>query len=67
MVADGVVYPSGALGKLWANDVRTGQRLWSDDAQIKFPMGLVPSWGSRLARGLALWQDRYSKPPATAA
>src|ERR1700730_1849768 len=25
MVADGVVYQSGALGKVWANDVRTGK------------------------------------------
>src|SRR5882724_7588730 len=58
LVADGVVYQSGALGKVWANDVRTGKLLWSYDAQIKFPMGLVPSWGSRLSRGLALWQDK---------
>jgi quinohemoprotein ethanol dehydrogenase len=61
MVADGVVYQSGALGKVWANDVRTGKLLWSYDAQIKFPMGLVASWGSRLSRGLALWQDRVLK------
>jgi quinohemoprotein ethanol dehydrogenase len=61
MVADGVVYQSGALGKVWANDVRTGKLLWSYDAQIKFPMGLVPSWGSRLSRGLALWQDKVLK------
>src|SRR5882724_1015457 len=58
LVADGVVYQSGALGKVWASDVRTGKLLWSYDAQIKFPMGLVPSWGSRLSRGLALWQDK---------
>ena len=25
MVADGVIYQSGALGKVWANDVRTGK------------------------------------------
>jgi quinohemoprotein ethanol dehydrogenase len=61
MVADGVVYQSGALGKAWANDVRTGKLLWSYDAQIKFPMGLVPSWGSRLSRGLALWQEKVLK------
>ena len=61
MVADGVVYQSGALGKVWANDVRTGKLLWSYDAQIKFPMDLVASWGSRLSRGLALWQDKVLK------
>jgi PQQ-dependent dehydrogenase (methanol/ethanol family) len=61
MVADGVVYQSGALGKVWANDVRTGKLLWSYDAQIKFPLGVVASWGSRLSRGLALWQDKVLK------
>jgi PQQ-dependent dehydrogenase (methanol/ethanol family) len=61
LVADGVIYQSGALGKVWANDVRTGRLLWSYDAQIKFPLGLVASWGSRTSRGLALWQDKVLK------
>jgi PQQ-dependent dehydrogenase (methanol/ethanol family) len=61
MVADGVVYQSGALGKVWANDVRTGKLLWSYDAHIKFPLAVIPSWGSRLSRGLALWQDKVLK------
>jgi len=58
LVADGVVYQSGALGMVWANDVRTGKLLWSYDAHIKFPLGVVASWGARLSRGLALWQDK---------
>jgi PQQ-dependent dehydrogenase (methanol/ethanol family) len=61
IVADGVVYQSGGLGKVWANDVRTGKLLWSYDAQINFPLGPVASWGSRLSRGLALWQDKVLK------
>jgi PQQ-dependent dehydrogenase (methanol/ethanol family) len=61
MVADGVVFQSGGLGMVWANDVRTGKLLWSYNAHIQFPMGPVASWGSRLSRGLALWQDRVLK------
>jgi len=61
LVKDGVVYQSGALGKAWAHDVRTGKLLWTFEPQIKFPMGIVPSWGSRLSRGLALWEDKVLK------
>ena len=61
LIAQGVVYQSGGLGQVWAHDARTGKLLWSYDAGIKFPMGLVPSWGSRLSRGLAVWEDRILK------
>ena len=57
LVADGVVYQSGALGRVFANDVRTGALIWTFDPHIQFPMGVIPSWGSRLSRGLALWND----------
>src|ERR1700685_4609933 len=57
LVADGVIYQSGSLGTVFANDLRTGKLLWSFDAHIQFPMGVEPSWGSRLSRGLALWED----------
>jgi quinohemoprotein ethanol dehydrogenase len=33
LVAGGVVYQSGALGKVWANDMRNGHLLWAYDAQ----------------------------------
>jgi len=58
MVADGVVYQSGPLGLVFANDLKTGKLLWTFDAGIKFPMGVIPSWGARLSRGLALWEDK---------
>jgi PQQ-dependent dehydrogenase (methanol/ethanol family) len=61
IVADGVVYQSGALGKAWANDLRTGKQLWSFDAGIKFPLGVIPAWGARLSRGLAIWEDKVLK------
>lgn len=58
LVADGVVYESGNLGRIFANDVRTGKALWVFDAQIRFPMGVVPSWGARVSRGVGLWEDK---------
>jgi PQQ-dependent dehydrogenase (methanol/ethanol family) len=58
LVADGVVYQSGPLGLVFANDLRTGKPLWTFDAGIKFPLGIIPAWGARLSRGLALWEDK---------
>ena len=58
LVADGVVFQSGPLGMVFANDVRTGKLLWTFDAGIKFPLGVVPAWGARLSRGLAIWEDK---------
>lgn len=58
LVADGVVYQSGPLGFVFANDLQTGKLLWTFDSGLKFPMGVVPSWGVRLSRGLAIWKDK---------
>lgn len=58
LVADGVVYQSGPLGLVFANDLKTGKLLWHFDPHIKFPLGVIPSWGARLSRGLALWEDK---------
>jgi PQQ-dependent dehydrogenase (methanol/ethanol family) len=57
LVAGGVVYESGALGKVFANDLRSGKLIWTFDAHLRFPMGVVPSWGSRTTRGVAIWED----------
>lgn len=61
LVVDGVIYQSGGLGKAWAHDARTGKMLWEFDAHIEFPLGVVPSWGARMSRGLAVWGDRVLK------
>lgn len=61
LVANGAVFQSGALGKAWANDVRTGKLLWTFDAQIQFPINIVASWGSRVSRGLTVWGDKVLK------
>ena len=58
LVADGVVYQSGPIGLVFANDLKTGKLLWTFDAGIKFPLGIIPAWGARLSRGLALWEDK---------
>lgn len=61
IIVDSMVYQSGALGKVWAHDVKTGEQIWSYDADIGFPLGVVPSWGARLSRGLAVWEDTVLK------
>lgn len=63
LVADGVVYQSGALGKVWAHDVKTGKLVWEFDAEVKFgevgKAGTYASfYGSRHNRGLALLDDK---------
>lgn len=58
LVADGVVYQSGPLGLVFANDIKNGKLLWTFDAGIKFPLGIIPAWGARLSRGLALLDDK---------
>jgi PQQ-dependent dehydrogenase (methanol/ethanol family) len=61
LVSGNAVYQSGGLGKAWANDVRTGKQLWEFDAQIRFPLPLLASWGVRVSRGLAVWGDYVLK------
>jgi PQQ-dependent dehydrogenase (methanol/ethanol family) len=58
LVTDGVVYQSGAMGTVFANDVRTGAPIWTFDAHLQFPLPVVASYGARLTRGLALWEDQ---------
>src|SRR3981081_3274255 len=36
LVAEGVVYQSGPLGRIYANDLRTGKLLWRFAPQVKF-------------------------------
>lgn len=57
MVAQGLVFESVGLGRVFAMDVRTGKLVWSYDAHIQFPLPVIGAWGSRLSRGVALWDD----------
>jgi len=59
LVADGVVYQSGAMARVFANDLRTGRLLWSFDPQINFEGGTIAtSMGALWNRGLALLEDK---------
>jgi len=60
LVADGVAYESGALGKVWAHDLKSGKLLWEYDAGVKFGTEgtMVSFYGSRHNRGLALLDDK---------
>lgn len=58
IVVDGVVYQSGQLSIVYANDVRTGRLLWSFDPQVRLDGELIPSLGARVNRGVAVWEDK---------
>jgi PQQ-dependent dehydrogenase (methanol/ethanol family) len=59
LVADGVVFQSGPVGRIYANDVHTGRLLWTFAPQMSFGAGssLDKYWSSRINRGLALYGD----------
>lgn len=57
IVVDGVVYQSGQLSIIYANDVRTGRLLWTFDPGISFTGDIIPSLGARMNRGVAVWGD----------
>jgi quinohemoprotein ethanol dehydrogenase len=59
LVADGVVYQSGAKNFVFANDVRTGKQIWAFDPQYDYTDGSFATYiGARINRGLALWEDK---------
>lgn len=58
LVADGGVYQSGPLGRVYANDVRTGRLLWTFDAKVKLDQPFIGAWGHRVNRGAAVWGDK---------
>ncbi len=60
LVADDVVFQSGPQGRVYANDLRTGESLWTFDPKTKFTPNLHLSayWSSRFNRGLALLDDK---------
>lgn len=57
LVANGLVYQVGTLNIVYANDVRTGKLVWTFDPKVHLDGTLLSSWGARVKRGLALWQD----------
>jgi PQQ-dependent dehydrogenase (methanol/ethanol family) len=57
LVADGVVYQSGAQGAIWAHDLRTGWMLWEFHPTVKFDGSVIVDLGAVANRGLALWKQ----------
>lgn len=57
LVKDGVVFQSGALGRIYANDVKTGKLLWQFEPEHDFAGSFISKWGTRANRGVALWGD----------
>ena len=59
LVADGVVYQSGALSRVFANDIRTGKLLWRYEPTLNLKgSSLAAYWSARYNRGLAIWEDK---------
>lgn len=54
LVKDGVVFQSGARGRIFANDLRTGVSRWIYEADYRFNGQLNVAFGGRYNRGLAL-------------
>jgi quinohemoprotein ethanol dehydrogenase len=54
LIEDGVVFQSGSLDRVYANDLKTGRSLWVYDPEVK-RTEFHTYWGSRTNRGLALW------------
>lgn len=60
LVKDGVVFLSGALGRIYANDVRTGKLVWQFSPNVDFSdkLSLAAFYSLRVNRGLALLDDK---------
>lgn len=55
VVADGVIYLSGVLNIVYAYELRTGKLTWTFDPKVRFSGQVIPSWGARITRGVAIW------------
>ena len=56
LVIDGVIYSTGSWSKVFANDARTGELLWSYDPQVPKAWG-VNACCDVVNRGVAAWGD----------
>jgi len=59
LVADGVIYQGGPPGKIYANDLKTGKRLWTYTPEFEYAADTswTGFWGTHVNRGLALDGD----------
>jgi len=54
LIKDGVIFQSGARGRMYANDLRTGAAIWKFEPPYQNPKDFVRAWASTYNRGLAL-------------
>jgi len=57
IVADGVLYTSGAWSRVFALDATTGETLWSYDPKVPKQWGVRACCGP-VNRGVAVWEDK---------
>ena len=58
IVVDGVVYLSGSLSRVFAVDAASGEMLWQFDPEIRLDISQGNAYGSRMNRGVAVWEGR---------
>lgn len=58
LIVGGVVYQSGPMAKVYANDLRTGKLLWTYAPKVDITGAPLVFWGQRINRGLAVDGDR---------
>jgi quinohemoprotein ethanol dehydrogenase len=60
IVADGVIYLSGAYSIVFAVDASNGDRLWTYDPDVRSLLANDPglSWPARVNRGVAVWDGK---------
>ncbi|MBO6557278.1 MAG: PQQ-dependent dehydrogenase, methanol/ethanol family [Pseudomonadales bacterium] len=56
LVIDGVIYTTGSWSKVFANDARTGEELWSYDPEVPRAWG-VNACCDVVNRGVAAWEN----------
>ena len=58
LIKDGIVFQSGALGRVFATNIRNGDLLWSSEPRIDFEgLSINAFWAWRYNRGVALVDD----------
>ena len=58
IVADGVIYVSAPLSKVYAVDAATGRLIWKYDPQIRLDQALNGSYSARTNGGVAVWNGK---------
>ena len=58
LVIDGRIFLSAPFANVYAFDAATGKLIWRFDPRVDPSASMMSSWGSRVNRGVAAWQDK---------